>query len=92
MLLPSAEYEPFKQVVDAKLNYVKNNSPVLQIAMWMGLLLMYYSSAFDVRLLFVEGIIADVLYSSADVWQLFVMKSYQNVRSKMYVSNREKKI
>jgi len=35
-----------------------------------------------------EGIIADVLYSSADVRPLFAVISYQNVQSKIYMTNR----
>jgi len=70
MLLPSAEYEPFTQVVDAILKYF---------------ILKFSNGANCI----VEGIIADVLYSSANVRPLFAVISYQNVQSKIYMTNRE---
>jgi hypothetical protein len=89
MLLPSAEYEPFTQVVDAIQNYFILKFSNVANCIVEGIIADALYPSANKWLLHMEGIIADVLYSSADVRLLFAVISYQNVQSKMYVTNRE---
>ena len=71
MLLPSAEYEPFTQVVDTILNYfiLKFSNAANCIAEGIIADVLYPSA----NKWLLEGIIDNVLYSSADVRLLFAV-------------------